>query len=1067
MGVRLNMRIPFLSAITLCVAIAALTFMVMMLPSASAATFTVNSTADTDDGACDTAPDCTLREAINAANAAPGTDTIGFSVGGGGAQTITPASALPQVTSTVTIDGTTQPGFSSAPLIELSGAAAGASNGLRISSSGSTVKGLVINRFGLAGMLVSGSGNTIKGNYIGLDLTGTLARSNLSGGIRISNGANNVVGGATAGSRNVISGNNLLAIEITSNGATGNQVIGNYIGTNAAGTASVPNGEGVFVNFAADNIIGGATASERNIISGNYGDGVRLSGTNSTGNVVTGNYIGTGADGSTSVPNSGHGVQVGGSASANTIGGTGAGEENRIAFNGAGGVTVQFSLLSLQNRITGNSIYSNSALGIDLQDDGVTPNDVGDGDMGPNWFQNFPVLTSADSNVLGTNVTGSLNSMPNTTYTVEFFVNTACDPSTYGEGEHIIDQRSFTTDFTGNAAINVTLASQVPGGYSLTSTATDPSGNTSEFSQCVTVTTQAPATPTPGATATPTQPAEGTPDPTSTYTPTPTPTPSPTPAPATATPTATPIATATPPATATATPTVAPATPTPTPFTTIELVAVDMDSTGNTPTSYVSIEDCGSVATGGDLVIDIAVDDIPAFNGTNGDLAGFEFKVIYDNTKVSVTNANHLMLINAGGSTIPVPLGDSTPDSDGSFLVAFADFGPNTESGAGLLSRITIRGVSAGTSAISVQDLLINDRNNNTYTVLGIQNAQIVVDGLCGATTPATEAPTSSAATASPTATASATATPTASATASGSPTPTPVSATNIDLVAIDMDTTGNTATALSTIQTCGSTTVGNTITVDVLVSAVPPFNGTNGDLAGFEFKLNYDSTKVTVTGANHAMLINAGGGTIPVPLGDSTPDSDGVFLVAFADFGPNTEAGEGVLSRITLTGAGAGTSSLTLTDLLINDRNNNTYTVQTLAAAQVIVDGSCPTTATPTSSPAATATPTPTVAAATQTPASGGPTVTPTATARGGHTATASAAPTATPTPTVAAVTQTPVASGGPTATPTATAHGGRTAIASAAVTPTPTVAAATLTPVTTATATATTGRSGPTAAP
>ena len=142
----------------------------------NAATFTVNTAADHDDGTCNVA-DCTLREAINAVNAGAGGDTISFSISGAGVHTINLTSALPILNKTVTIDGTTQPGFSGTPLIELNGAGAGGNaNGLILVAGSCTVKGLVINRFGGDGIGVfASSGNTISGNYIGTNAAGTAA----------------------------------------------------------------------------------------------------------------------------------------------------------------------------------------------------------------------------------------------------------------------------------------------------------------------------------------------------------------------------------------------------------------------------------------------------------------------------------------------------------------------------------------------------------------------------------------------------------------------------------------------------------------------------------------------------------------------------------------------------------------------------------------------------------------------------------------------------------------------------------------------------------------------------
>src|SRR6185436_6805034 len=147
--------------------------------------------------------------------------------------------ALPEITDPVVIDATTQPGYAGTPLVELNGAAIGVNNaGFWISAGGSTIRGFVINRFNNAGFgaiyLRTNGSNIIQGNYIGLDSTGTLRSSNY-GGIQISNSSNNLIGGTTPAARNVISGN---SDGITVSGSN-NQIIGNFIGTNAAGTAAV------------------------------------------------------------------------------------------------------------------------------------------------------------------------------------------------------------------------------------------------------------------------------------------------------------------------------------------------------------------------------------------------------------------------------------------------------------------------------------------------------------------------------------------------------------------------------------------------------------------------------------------------------------------------------------------------------------------------------------------------------------------------------------------------------------------------------------------------------------
>ncbi|HEY6045685.1 MAG TPA: hypothetical protein VIU65_03725, partial [Pyrinomonadaceae bacterium] len=166
---------------------------VLMTP-APMLTFTVTNTNDSGSGS--------LRQAILDANFSAGPDMIVFNIPGAGVHSITPASALPAITDPVTIDGTTQPGFAGSPIIELSGAIAGPTNGLDISAGSSTVRGLVINQFGNGIFLEKDGGNVIEGNFIGTDVTGTQNLGNSVAGVQIAClSANNRIGGTSAGAR--------------------------------------------------------------------------------------------------------------------------------------------------------------------------------------------------------------------------------------------------------------------------------------------------------------------------------------------------------------------------------------------------------------------------------------------------------------------------------------------------------------------------------------------------------------------------------------------------------------------------------------------------------------------------------------------------------------------------------------------------------------------------------------------------------------------------------------------------------------------------------------------------
>jgi hypothetical protein len=178
----------------------------------------------------------------------------------------------------------------------------------------------------------------------------------------------------------------------------------------------------------------------------------------------------------------------------NTIGGTVASAGNIIANNGGDGVSVldpDDSGLNVGNAILSNSIYGNAALGIDLGGDGVTPNHNGGLITGPNGYQNYPVLSSATSSPTQTTINGSLNGAAKTTYTIQFFSNTTADPSGYGQGQTYLGSTSVTTDSTGNVTFTATLNVDLAAGQSISATATDPNGNTSEFALDITNTNSA------------------------------------------------------------------------------------------------------------------------------------------------------------------------------------------------------------------------------------------------------------------------------------------------------------------------------------------------------------------------------------------------------------------------------------------------------------------------------------------------------------------------------------------------------------------------------------------------
>jgi titin len=369
-------------------------------------TFLVTSTDDAGAGS--------LRQAILDANATPGTNEIDFAVGDGGAQTIRPRTALPAVTNPVVLDGTTQPGFAGAPLIELDGAdvTPGAS-GLQVRTDGSTIKGLAITDFLIndpdqgdavtPGLLIAGSDNVVQGNYLGTHPGGTSGGGN-GRGVWIESGSNNLIGGTEAGAGNVIggngygvfinpysSGNVVQGNSVTGNGAglwdsglytlvggtaaaarnlisrngaaiqldgLSGRVEGNFIGTDPTGTRALPNGTGVEV-IEGPNQIGGTEPGAGNLISGN-GTGVMLE----YDSLVQGNYIGTDVTGTQALGNV-YGVSTEGTALRTTlIGGTEAGAGNLISGNRLYGIITYLGLhIVIQGNTIGTDVTGTHALG--------------------------------------------------------------------------------------------------------------------------------------------------------------------------------------------------------------------------------------------------------------------------------------------------------------------------------------------------------------------------------------------------------------------------------------------------------------------------------------------------------------------------------------------------------------------------------------------------------------------------------------------------------------------------------------------------------------------------------
>ncbi|MCY7347298.1 MAG: FG-GAP-like repeat-containing protein, partial [Pyrinomonadaceae bacterium] len=401
--------------------------------------------------------------------------------------------------------------------------------------------------FGADGVNPVGTGILVQGNRIGTNAAGTAALPNMRNGIYMtSSGTLDTIGGIAPTARNIISGNGINGLELNPAGTNTAQILGNFIGTNAAGTAAIPNGDfGLRINQFASKVI------SNNVISGNTGGGIQTqTGGNGGGDIISNNLIGTDATGAnrlgnggiglvlgsevgngltfnqtvtgnTIVANASHGVLVNGGFSlilqnnfigtnsnlsaglgnggdgirfsnqfsSNQIGGAGAG--NTIAFNAGNGINmVTTDIGSTGNRISHNAIFSNGGLGIDLGGDGVTANDECDGENGVNALQNYPVISAVSaSGASNVRIVGSLNSTANQTYTLHFYANTMSDASGFGEGRLFIGTTSVAVPAGCQAHFTVTLPRTLFGARSISATATDADGNTSEFSNSVSIRT--------------------------------------------------------------------------------------------------------------------------------------------------------------------------------------------------------------------------------------------------------------------------------------------------------------------------------------------------------------------------------------------------------------------------------------------------------------------------------------------------------------------------------------------------------------------------------------------------
>ncbi|MBL0162833.1 MAG: hypothetical protein IPP82_04020 [Xanthomonadales bacterium] len=472
---------------------------------AAASVFIVTNNSDAGAGS--------LRRAITDANAAAGADTIQFAIPGSGVHTIALTTQLPAISGSLTIDGfsqsgavpntnsTTQGGLNAMLQIELTGT--GGFYGLYTDSANNvilTVQGLAMHGFiaNLFGAPIAGNSQLRAfGDYFCTNVDGSAAASGPSNGSGINTNATPAfIGGDLASQRNLISGCGTSAIDIRSP----TQVRGNLIGTDATGSVAIPNGlNGISMQSDAANVgIGGATATSRNVISGNHTFAIALGNLSSAaqyiGLQIQGNYIGTDWTGLNALPNGwpdysaaqfGGGIRLSSNqtlSSTAIIGGFGPGEANLIAFNRGTGIIAASNKAGEGFDSRGNWIHHNRAVGranLDIGDVGPTPNDVDDADIGANGQQNWPEILAASQAGDQLTVTYRVDTTTaNANYPlrIDFYAN-----ALGGSGVWLAQDSYSSTD----AQLPRTIILSLPAGAKAVpcvATATDAMGHSSEFS---------------------------------------------------------------------------------------------------------------------------------------------------------------------------------------------------------------------------------------------------------------------------------------------------------------------------------------------------------------------------------------------------------------------------------------------------------------------------------------------------------------------------------------------------------------------------------------------------------
>ena len=468
-------------------------------PVDGSSTYTVTNTNPSGAGS--------LADAVNLANNDSGFNLIRFNIPGNCPRRISVTSTL-HIRDSVEIDGTTQPGsrvndddlfWTAVPCVILDGGdvvGTGILTDPQIASGHLVARGLAFEGFETALLLVFGSDNLVYGNQFGgrIGDAGPVLSGN-GNAITVAAPGSALIGGTDNALANLIGGSSETAVVITGN-SDGNQLVNNRIGVDKDVVHDLPNQDGVHVTTSDNRIVG-------NRISRNTRDGVLIAGPDAHGNVVRDNTLGGNFSDFLGLSGNGRmGVMIDNGAYGNTIG-----PGNLIARNGDSGVRVTSAAMG-HNSITGNDIGLNEAPGIDLGPNGVTDNDLDPQVCNltegcpANREQNFPVIEDAWRVEAGEGGTVYLffsgfliSTVSSTPYRVDFYRSAECDVSGHGQGLHwlgshnvVVENEGFCS--AGNCAGSFGFAFVVTGveeGDAVTATATSPSGDTSEFSECAVV----------------------------------------------------------------------------------------------------------------------------------------------------------------------------------------------------------------------------------------------------------------------------------------------------------------------------------------------------------------------------------------------------------------------------------------------------------------------------------------------------------------------------------------------------------------------------------------------------